>query len=90
MAKLNRVENIFTVPSTWSNPVRTGYDPDIPTHRNEKLDYSQFHDAPGVDPPPFSVFENIDRYWTYLYVMCFPGMQIDENQLPFHDPKGRH
>lgn len=59
----------------------TSYDRDMPTHSNEETDHRWVCTTPGVTPPPFSVFNNVDPYPTCLHDVCFHRMEIDGNAL---------
>lgn len=64
-----------------TNALRPSYDRDVPTYLNEEFDHRRLFDSPVVTPPPFSVFEYVERYSAYLYVGRFRRLQTYGNEL---------
>lgn len=74
-----------------ANPFQPSYDHDVQTHRNEELDHRRFLYAPSRDYAAVSVFDYMDQYLTFFYVVIFHCMRIDGNKLEVRDRLGeRH
>lgn len=62
------------------NPLCPTYDWDVQAHPNEEFSHCPHRDARVVTPPPFTVFEYVERHPTYFDVGRFHRVQNDVNE----------
>lgn len=88
MSAWSQAPNIFPVLVTWNNLLRMSHARDVPTHPNEELNYRHVCDASDVTPPPFSVFDHLERYTTCFDVGRSRRMLIYGNEVQVRDLLG--
>lgn len=73
--------NMIPTLVTHDNPLPPSYNRSVQTYPNEQFDHRWHRDGPLSAPPPFTVFDYMDRFPNSIDAVCFQRMRTDSNEL---------